>query len=287
MERRNFVLTFASLFFIDRFKGLGKSHRIPSSESKFNKIIKSAIDGNWKVLPIGELIGKIGLELVGAPYVEKTLDRELPERCNVTFDGFDCVTFFEVSLCLARIIKKGSISFDDLLKEVTYTRYRDGKLLDYSSRLHYTSDWIYNNIEKGVVEDKTVELGGKPIQFKVNFMSNNPDLYIGLKNNTQQIEKMRAIEKEIANRTYYYVPIERISSIEGQIATGDIIAIVTNKPGLDYSHIGLGYNEKQKSAKFLHASSKQRKVVLDTNVSDFVRGIKSSIGITLLKPLEL
>ncbi len=287
MERRNFVLTFASLFVVNRFKGLGKSNQASHTTSKFDRIIKSALEENWKVLPIGELIGKIALKLVGTPYLEKTLDRELPERCVVTFDGFDCVTFFEVSLCLARIIKKDKISLNDLVEEVTYTRYRNGKLVDYSSRLHYTSDWIYDNIEKGVVEDKTIELGGAPIRFKLNFMSNHPDLYIGLKNNSQQIEKIRAIEKEIANRTYYYIPIEKISSIEGQIATGDIIAIVTNKPGLDYSHTGLGYNERQKSAKFLHASSKQRKVVLDTNISDFVRGIKSSIGITVLKPLEL
>jgi hypothetical protein len=286
MERRNFVLTFASLFVAYRFKGLGKSNQISPTTSKFDRIIKSALEGNWKILPIGELIGKIATALIGTPYIEKTLDRELPERCIVTFDGFDCVTFFEVSLCLARIIKKGNFSFDDLLKEVTYTRYRDGKLLDYSSRLHYTSDWIYNNIEKGVVEDKTIELSGVPIRFKLNFMSNNPDLYIGLKNNTQQIEKIRAIEKEIANRTYYYIPTEKIPSIERLIATGDIIAIVTNKPGLDYSHTGLGYNEEQKSARFLHASSKQRKVVLDTNIADFVQGVKSNIGITVLKPLE-
>lgn len=287
MQRRNFVLTFASIFVVNRFKGLGKANQVSHTPSKFNRIIKLVLQENWKILPIGELIGKIGLELIGTPYAEKTLDRQLPERCVVTFDGFDCVTFFEVSLCLARIIKKGYFSFDDLLKEVTYTRYRNGKLVDYSSRLHYTSDWIYDNIEKGVVEDKTIELDGVPIRFKLNFMSNNPDLYIGLKNNTQQIEKMQAIEKEIANRTYYYIPTEKISNIEEQIATGDIIAIVTNKPGLDYSHTGLAYNEKQRIAKFLHASLKQKKVVLDTNISDFVRGVKNSIGITVLKPLEL
>lgn len=287
MERRDFLLTFAGLFVINRFKGLGKPRQISNSESKFDKIAKLALEENWKTLPVGELIGKIGMELVGTPYIEKTLDRALPERCIVTFDGFDCVTFFEVSLCLARIIKKGNISFDNLQQEVTHTRYRNGKLFDYTSRLHYTSDWIYDNIQKGVVEDKTVELGGVPIRFKVNFMSNNPNLYIGLKDNPQQIEKIRTIEKEIASRTYYYIPTEKISSIEEQIATGDIIAIVTNKTGLDYSHIGLGYREKQKPAKLLHASLKQRKVILDTKISDYVEGIKSNIGITVLKPLEL
>ncbi len=285
MKRRDFVVSFTSLFVINKVKGLSKLNPKSVSQDKFNKILTVAIENHWKALPIGELIGKIGMELAGTPYLEKTLDSKLPERCVVTFEGFDCVTFFEVTLCLARIIKKGNLSFDDLLKEVTFTRYRDGKLLDYSSRLHYTSDWIYNNIAKGIVEDKTPKLGGTPIHFEVNFMSTNPTLYIGLKDNPRQIEKIKIIEQEITSRIYFYIPTEKIPNIEDKIDTGDIIAIVTNKAGLDYSHTGLAYADKN-STKLLHASLKQKRVVLDTKISDYLKTIKNNIGITVLKPLE-
>lgn len=63
--------------------------------------------------------------------------------------GLDCVTFFENVLDMARIFRQGKYEFDDLLAAVTHTRYRGGKLDGYLSRLHYTADWIHDNVAKG------------------------------------------------------------------------------------------------------------------------------------------
>ncbi len=293
ITRRNF---FRFAFFGLSFTILPKNLAFPFSSfdekgvgndnSKiFEEIIKKARKNQWDKLPIGDLITKIGLEFLDFPYIANTLDVSPQEKCVVTFEGFDCVTFFEVSLCLARILKKKKYTFEDLLDEVTFTRYRNAIIEDYASRLHYTSDWIADNIKKQTVEDVTSSLGGRKTKFNLNFMSTHPDLYIGLINNSVQVQKIREIENSLSNQEFFVISKEQIKSIEHKLHSGDIIAIATSKAGLDYSHIGLCYKEGQQ-ARLLHASSSKKKVILDDRISNYVNSNKASIGITVLRPLE-
>jgi len=76
----------------------------------FDRIIAKSTAQNWKKLPIGEVIGKVAMELKGTPYVGFTLEvSQDSEPCVVTLDGLDCVTFFEDSLDMARMIKQGRV----------------------------------------------------------------------------------------------------------------------------------------------------------------------------------
>ncbi|MGC8747518.1 MAG: N-acetylmuramoyl-L-alanine amidase-like domain-containing protein [Candidatus Kapaibacteriota bacterium] len=251
----------------------------------FSNIIEKAKSERWIDLPIKTLFCKVAFELLDFPYIAGSLDIDGIETCIVTFDGFDCVTFFEVSLCLARVIKKKLTEFQDLLKEVTFTRYRGGQIVDYTSRLHYSADWIYDNIRKRVVEDRTRQLGGIPVHFDLNFMSTHPELYPALRNNPNFVEKIKQIEKEINQREYYVIPESRIKEVENYLVSGDIIFFTTSKKGLDYSHIGICYVENQ-SPRLLHASSKKNKVVLDKRISEYVKSVPSTSGITIVQPLE-
>ena len=52
--------------------------------------------------------------------------------CSVDLRGLDCVTFFELALAFARILKHGERTPDALLAEVTFLRYRGGQLTDYA-----------------------------------------------------------------------------------------------------------------------------------------------------------
>ncbi len=77
-------------------------------ENKLNRILKEAEAEKWRVLPIGELMGKIAAELEGTPYVSGTLELSADnEICSANLDALDCVTFVETTLALARMIKKG------------------------------------------------------------------------------------------------------------------------------------------------------------------------------------
>jgi hypothetical protein len=253
----------------------------------FNKIIKLARKKGWKSLPVGECMGNIALLLVGTEYVPGTLEGEGPEICRIDLTGLDCVTFFENVLCLSRVLKKDKTSFADFKAEIIFTRYREGILTDYTSRLHYTSDWIDDNEKKKVVRNITKEIGGEKFRFKLSFMSKNPGYYQALKEFPMFIEAITLLEKEINKRQHWYIPQRKLREAEKYIQTGDIIALATNKKGLDYGHTGLAYKDKGGKMRFLHASQAEKKVLLDRELCEYVKSIGTYIGITVARPLEV
>ena len=126
------------------------------------------------------------------------------EELVVYLTGLDCYTFLESSLVFARCIKEGKTTFDDYEKELENIRYRNGKMTNYPSRLHYFSDWIYDMNKRGIGKDITKELGGIPYNKKINFMSTHTDAYKRLKGNIKFIDEIKKIEKNINSRYYYY-----------------------------------------------------------------------------------
>ena len=260
----------------------------------FDHLIQEMIKREYHTLPIGECMGKIGSMMIGTRYVGGTLEL-MPERCIMDLTGLDCVTFFENTLNIARTakIKKqelaqnpNSITFRDVLDQIEYTRYRDGNLEGYTSRLHYTSEWILDNVKKGVVKDLTKDLGGKPFPVKVSFMSENPQFYPQLVAQPSLVNKMRLVEYGINNTRHWYIPTAQVKEIESKLQTGDIIAIATNKPGLDYSHTGMIIKNAKGMALFLHASSAKKRVYLDRRISNYLSESPSSIGISVLRPID-
>ena len=301
MNRREFLSSTASFCALASFKHFSKlnlpalSKKSPSSrfdnESNtqriFSQVIKRAQKEGWQSLPIGECMGNIGTLLIGTKYVGGTLEGEGPEICRIDLTGLDCVTFFENVLCAARILKKGKTTFDDLKAEVTFTRYRGGKLTDYTSRLHYTSDWIYDNEKKKVVRNITMEIGGEELPLKVSFMSRNPQYYLALKEFPEFIKIIALLEKEINSRKHWYSPKSKIRETQEHIQTGDIIALATNKEDLDYGHTGLAYQDEKGKIRLLHASQKKKKVLLDTEIYKYMQSIETHIGLTVARPLEV
>ncbi len=98
---------------------------------------------------LAELMGNLGMLLLGTKYEGGTLEGPGAEVCRADLTGLDCVTFFENALGMARILKKGTPTFDAFLRELTFTRYRGGALTDYTSRLHYTAEWMGDNCSSG------------------------------------------------------------------------------------------------------------------------------------------
>jgi len=298
MDRRKFL---CSTFNLSAFAVLGNSFfSLPFSRQKensnekqrreadtreaFSRIIQRALDEEWMSLPIGECMGKIGTVFIGTEYVAGTLEGKGPEVCRVDLTGLDCVTFFENALCLARIIKKGKTDFADFIEELTCTRYRKGILTDYTSRLHYTSDWIFDNDKKGVIRDITKDIGGQKFPVEVSFMSRNPRYYPALMEFPEFITTIAGIEEEINRREHWFIPQKRIRRAQAYLQTGDIIAMATNKKGLDYAHTGLVFRDKKGRVRLLHASSKQKKVLLDTEIHRYIQSIEAHVGITVARP---
>ena len=220
---------------------------------------------------------------LGVPYVGKTLEYE-PERLIVNLREMDCMTFVENVLALAEASASGPPSWQIYLEKLQQIRYRDGKIEDYTSRLHYTSDWIYENEKKGLIADITKEIGGVPLAMDVSFVSTHPESYMQLQSHPEYIAVMAKKEKEINSRQYYYIPKEEIDKQEAQIRTGDIVCFVTSIKGLDISHVGIVHKEGDKMT-FIHASSGKKRVIInEESLQDYVLGIKKSKGIMVLRP---
>ncbi len=288
MQRRTFLSLLAAPLVLQNLRHSRKKNSDPQATSRYiysQALRRSRTDG-WNKLSMGPLMGHIGELFLGTPYVGGTLEGDGPEICRVDLTGLDCVTFFENVLDISRVIKKGKSSWDDLVNEITFTRYRNGTLGDYTSRLHYTSEWMEDNVKKNVVRDISKEIDGDLFPIRVNFMSQNPRYYRPLKEDSILVSRMAEIERTLGTTTRYLIPKERIESVETKLQTGDIIAIATSKSGLDYAHTGLIIRDGD-TARIMHASSQKKKVILDGRISDYVNGVKSHTGISVVRPLEV
>lgn len=248
---------------------------------------------NWTVKPgkgvqsVPGLITTIGKSFLGTEYVAHTLEAPGEEQLVVNLRGLDCTTFLENALVFARCIKKGKTEFDDYTAELTFIRYRDGKINGYPSRLHYFSDWIYDNVKKGVVKDVTKEIGGVKTKFNVGIMTARTDLYPQLKENKKFVSEMKKYEKEINSREYWYIPKKNIEKAESGIQDGDLIAITSNIDGLDINHIGIAY-KKDGRIYFMHAPNVGHKVQITKEpLADYIADTKKHTGIIVLRAVDI
>jgi hypothetical protein len=287
MLRRSFLLLLATPVLAQNLRKSRSRNSDPAATSSYiySQTMRRIAAEKWNRLPIGDLMGNIGTLLLGTPYVGGTLEGAGPEICRADLTGLDCVTFFENVLAMARCSKLGTSSWDAFIKQITRTRYRDGQLDGYTSRLHYTAEWIENNVAKGVVRDVTPDLGGDVFPIRVSFMSEHPQYYPPLKADTSLVGTIASIERRLATTTRYIVPREKIADIEPLLKTGDIVAIATSKAGLDYAHTGLIVREGS-VARLMHASVTKKKVILDVRLSDYIASVKSHIGVSILRPIE-
>ena len=247
-------------------------------------VFKYAADNNLKNNSTSDIIAYIGKSFMGTEYKAATLEREGEEALIVNLKGFDCTTFLENTIAFTRLVKKDSTTFYNYLKELSLIRYRGGELKGYPSRLHYFSDWIFDNIRKKIVYDVTRDIGGLPIKFPVDFMSQHPSLYMHLKENPNFISVIKSQEDSINRRTYYYIPKENVSLVESKIHNGDIIAFTTSIKGLDIGHVGIAIRENDGRIHILHAPQPGTKVhITKEALSEYIMNVKKHSGIIVLR----
>jgi hypothetical protein len=225
----------------------------------FEKLINFLKENKTPSTPPSQLILEIGKFFLGKPYVVGTLETKGAERLAINLREFDCFTFVENVVALAWCLKSREESFEGFRRVLKKTRYRNGRMQGYSSRLHYFSDWIQDNQKKGIVRDITAKIGGKSYRKTINFMTTHSDLYPALKD-VMILRRMKSVEKAISRRLLYPVPKRFVRTLEDEIQDGDVIAITTNTEGLDVQHVGFAVRVKNR-IHLLHASSAERKVV--------------------------
>lgn len=216
------------------------------------KIIPHSSTCNERVLVFANLF-------LQSPYIANTLNVNEKEQVVVNLREFDCATFVENVLAFSLL--EDDFSYCNFVSNIEKIRYRNAKLVDYMSRLHYFSDWIYDNQEKKILTNITREIGGVPINKKINFMGNNLKLYAQLKNNVKFQKEILKLEGEINDRKMYFIPEANLAKVESKIQNGDIIAITTLMKGLLVSHTGFAIFVNDR-LHLLHASSDNKKVLV-------------------------
>jgi hypothetical protein len=236
-------------------------------------------------LPIGEVVARVGSWFVGAPYTPSTLEAPGPEGLVVNLREFDCVTYVESMLALGRVIRARQTNFDDFRNALRSIRYRDGRLAEYPSRLHYFSEWISDNTRKRIVEDHTRLLGGIVDPEPIDFMTQHRASYRQLAEQ-RFFDAVRALETELNRRPRYMIPEASIEDVAARIRNGDVIAATSSIKGLDVAHTGLAF-WKDGRLHLMHAPLIGDSVEISENpLAERVIFIQRQDGIMVARPLE-
>jgi len=237
---------------------------------------------NEKNAATSDLIIKVGSFFKETPYVAHTLETE-PEQLIVNLRELDCTTFAENCLAIVRTIKSENPSFEQFTRELQNIRYRNGKIDGYTSRIHYFSDWIFENDKRSLIKDMSKEIANTPYPLRVNFMSIHPASYVQLKD-SKLIPVIAGQEQEISKREMYYIPEEKIAAVENRLQDGDIAGITTSIKGMDISHVVI-LQRVAGRMHILHASSTAKKVILsEETLEDYLKSSKSATGVMIARP---
>ncbi len=234
-------------------------------------------------LPQERICGIASLFL-GVPYVPSTLDSVGCERLVVNTRQMDCTTFVETTVALA-LTEYGDSCFDAFCMNLMKIRYRNACCGTYSDRLHYISQWVDDNEQKGIVEEVAGKAHVATQELNLNFMSTHPQSYAQLNGNDSAVAEIAGYETAYRNLKVKYIPKELLDAPKAElgIEDGDILAIVTAIKGLDVTHVGFA-NWKDGCLHLIHASSSKGMVVMDAvPLYDYMKGKKNNLGIRVIR----
>ena len=211
-------------------------------------------------LSYGDLIIAIGSLFINAPYRAATLEAPGKEKLTVNFSGFDCTTFVETVLALARCAIHGKITPAEFRRNIKFIRYRQGAINSYSCRLHYFTDWLRDNEKKKILKDISRQFDTDAQHKKINYMTTHRSSYPALKSE-DEFQKMLLVEKNLSRKVFHIIGKNNVRRKKAQIKNGDIIAFASNQEGLDVAHVGFAVWLGE-SLRLLHASSKEGGIVI-------------------------
>jgi hypothetical protein len=243
---------------------------------------------------LGARAVRVGELAAGSPYQPFTLEAYIKgggnpagtEPLTLSLSHFDCVSLVEACLAVARAAATpGQPSWERFGIEVERMRYRGGKRLSYSSRLHYFSEWIRDGASRGLVRDLGEELGGEIDARPLRFMTEHRASYPALANETV-FNQIGVMERSLDPFARRLVPVARIPAVLDRIQSGDVIAFATNIPGLDVSHAAFAYRDTKNVVRVLHAPLSGGVVeVTRTTLPEYVAAIRRATGILVARPL--
>ena len=227
-------------------------------------------------------------KFLGRPYVAATLEVADPEQVVVNLQGLDCATLVETSQALAMTRREGKTDVASYSRNLEKIRYFDGKNRGYTSRLHYLSFWMADLTKRKVAKEVLLPQSlTQPLEIRLNYMSMHANAYPFLKNHPERVREIAQLERKYSGKVGRYLPKSNagLSRTQlGAIQDGDIITVVTQKAGLDYSHQGIAFWGNDGKLHMLHASSERKRVIADERtLEDYLKRISHAKGIRVFR----
>jgi hypothetical protein len=177
-----------------------------------------------------------------------------PEAIVAPLDRFDCVTYVETVLALAR-----SGGTEAVLEELRRIRY-DGGRVEWARRNHYMTDWIRRNARGGVV---------RPVR--------------GGEFATRKERILRAVEGLPPKRARFScVPKSKLAKLGPRLRNGDVILFASTREDLDVFHCGFLVRASDRW-RLRHASRSSGRVV-EEDLATFL-GRNRMAGLIVVRPV--
>lgn len=223
-------------------------------------------------------------QLLGTPYVAHTLEAD-EEVLTINIHELDCLTFIETLYSLTRATLAKRYSWRDFAANIENVRYRGGEMGDYSSRIHYISEWIIDNHVRGNLVEVTPDLPHVDYMVKnIDYMTHHTDSYRQLKDDSAMVEKIRRYE--LRNHRFPYVKRSWLNdkAVKAALRSGDFVSLVTKIEGLDVSHNGIIIVDDKGDPYLLDASMSGGKVMLEPKpLFRYLEKSKTNIGIRVFR----
>ena len=230
-------------------------------------------------------------KFLGVPYVAYTLEVNDDERLVVNTRQLDCTTLVETVTALTLCAYRHLFTWRDYLNALSAMRYRNGRIEDYTSRIHYFTEWITLNTEAGIV--KEIQEPDPPFSaiqnVKVNYMSQHPQSYKALREHPEYLDAIREMEQRVSGGRFRYIPKQMVKNqtlLRQAVNDGDIIAITCKKAGLDIAHLGFAV-WKDGKLHLLNASMLHKKVVEEPmTLYQYLQQHSTHTGIRIIRILK-
>jgi hypothetical protein len=209
--------------------------------------------------PAGYRIDVLSRYFLGSAYKADPLigSTDTAEVFSASLDGFDCVTYIETVLALAR-----SSNADDFIEWLRKIRYEQGRI-QWKRRNHYMTLWIRNNIREGII--KRVSTSAIPMQSRERVLNTVPGL-------------------ALRRTRLKCVPKAGVSRLTAHLQSGDLIFFVSTRKNLDVFHAGIIVRDG-KGLLMRHASRSQG-LVVEQVLSEFLKANRMT-GFIVMRPLEV
>lgn len=272
--------TIITVLFICSHSSVAQTIYTQQDSIRIEEILRTGTSGEQKAD-----ICHIARMFVGVPYTASTLDSTNCERLIINTRQMDCTTFVETTVALVLTARtKGD--FTDFCNNLQRVRYRNAQC-SYTERLHYISQWIDDNEQKGIAQEIATAAHTATQKLNLNFMSTHPQSYQQLKENPSAAAAIAAYEEPYRNIEVKYIPKHLLNGTREQlgIENGDILAIVTAIEGLDVTHVGFA-EWIEGTLHLIHASSGKREVIADPlSLYQYMKNKKNNLGIRVIRLL--